>query len=389
MSFLKYTGIIDYNKNTRNYCFQMEDKTELLDKIYMNIPKPITDINFKEVFGKNPEIAKSLINSFLFPKTNKIKNIEYISLELQRKIGVFPEAPNKYDFDLLRVDIFFRCTLDEERSKEENEEDSKDNSEVGSKMKNDKNIDNTYIIDLEIQIGFSTERTRQLLNYIKKLDLKYKDRIIVLSLVNKESLNPKKNNSSMTSLQEQSEFDYKNIYEYDDYIIYQIDLDYCRKKITSNNGDLWLTEENEKLNDYTKEWVKYLTLSTWCKSYKNDYYALPTLTKKFFKNNYIYEAISILYNQDEVYYQMDLYDQQVKEKNIKKFKEQEKKLQELKDKNEENKKLIKKIKELETQLHHKKKKNIEKKRKTPLANSNSYDKNSNSSDSNSNSSYNS
>ena len=169
----------------------------------------------------------------------------------------------------------------------------------------------------------------------------------------------------------------------------QIDLDYCRKKIISNNGDLWITEENEKLNDYTKEWIKYLTLSTWCKSYKNDYYALPTLKKEFFKNNYIYEAIAILYNQDEVYYQMDLYDQQVKEKKIIKFKEQEKKIKELKDKNKENKKLIKKIKELEAQLDHKKKKNLEKKRKTPLTNSNSYDRNSNSSDSSSNSSYNS
>ena len=62
MSFLKYTGEIDYNKGTKNYCFQMEDKTEYFDKIYMNIPKPITDTNFKQVFGKNPEIAISLIN---------------------------------------------------------------------------------------------------------------------------------------------------------------------------------------------------------------------------------------------------------------------------------------------------------------------------------------
>ena len=62
MSFLKYTGEIDYNKGTKNYCFQMEDKTEYFDKIYMNIPKPITDTNFKQVFGKNLEIAISLIN---------------------------------------------------------------------------------------------------------------------------------------------------------------------------------------------------------------------------------------------------------------------------------------------------------------------------------------
>jgi len=211
-------------------------------------------------------------------------------------------------------------------------------------------------------------------------------------LVSEGNLKPKENNSSFISLEEQSLFDYKNIYEYDDYVIYQIDLDYCRKKISSNNGDLWITEENEKLNDFTKEWLKYLTLSTWCKSYKENYYALPTLNKQFFNNKYIYDAIAILYNQDEVYYKMDLYDQQLREKRIKKFKEQEK---ELKDKNEENERLKKKTEELKAQLDDKnkaksnKKKTSEQKRKTPLKDSNSYDKNSNSSKSNSSSSYNS
>ena len=347
MSFLKYTGEIDYNKGTKNYCFQMEDKTEYLDKIYMNIPKPITDTNFKQVFGKNPEIAISLINSFLFPKTNKIKSIEYLSGELSRRIGAYPEPVNIKDYDLLRVDILCRCILDEE----DREEDSEDNSECGSKIRDNRNIDNTYIIDLEIQIGFSNENTRQFLAYAKKLDLKYQDRIIVLSLVSKGSLKPKINNSSKISLQEQSLFGYKNTYEYDDYVIYQIDLDFCRKKISSNDEDLWITSEKEKLNDFTKEWLKYLTLSTWCKSFEENYYALPTVKKEFFKNNNVYEAITILYNQDNIYYQMDLYDQQVKERRIQKFIEQERKL---KDKNDRIRNLENKIKELEAQLNCKK-----------------------------------
>ena len=54
MSFLKYTGQIDYDEKTKNYCFHMEDKTKYFDKIFMHIPKPITDTNFKQVFGKNP-----------------------------------------------------------------------------------------------------------------------------------------------------------------------------------------------------------------------------------------------------------------------------------------------------------------------------------------------
>ena len=406
MSFLKYTGEIDYNKSTKNYCFQMEDKTEYFDKIYMNIPKPITDTNFKQVFGKNPEIAISLINSFLFPKTNKIKSIEYLSGELPGKIGSYPEPVNTKDYDLLRVDILCRCKLDEE----DREEDSEDNSESGSKIRDNRNIDNTYIIDLEMQIGFSNENTKRFLKYAKKLDLKYQDRIIVLSLVSKGTLKPKKNNSSKISLQEQSLFGYKNTYEYDDYVIYQIDLDFCRKKISSNDEDLWITDEKEKLNDFTKEWLKYLTLSTWCKSFEENYYALPTVKKEFFQNNNVYEAITILYNQDDVYYQMDLYDQQEKEKRIQKFIEQEKKLieqekklKELKDKNDENLKLKNKIKELEAQLYskknskrkkskknkkNKKSQNKEQKRKTPLKDDNSYDRNSNSSHS-SNSSYNS
>ena len=401
MSFLKYTGKIEYDKGTKNYCFYMEDEKKCFDKLYMNIPKPITDTNFKQVFGKNPEIAKSLINSFLFPKTKKIKRVEYLSGELPGRIGAYPEDVNNKDFELLRVDILCRCILDEDGREEDSEGDSI--------IIDNRNIDNTYIIDLEMQIGFSIDNTRRFLTYAKKLDLKYKDRIIVLSLVSKGSLKPKKNNSSKISLQEKSLFDYKKTYEYDDFIIYQIDLDYCRKKISSNDEDLWITDEKEKLNNLTKEWLKYLTLSTWCKSFSPNYYALPTVKKEFFKNNNVYEAIAILYNQDDVNYQMDLYDQQLKEERIQKFKEQEKEIndknkkikdqeKEIKDKDGENKILKNKIKELEAQLNDKnsskkkkkkkkkKKRNSKKKRKTPLKNDNSYDRNSNSSDSNSNSS---
>ena len=227
--------------------------------------------------------------------------------------------------------------------------------------------------------------------------MKYKDRIIVLSLVSKGSLKPKKNNSSKISLQEKSLFDYKKVFEYDDFIIYQIDLDYCRKKILSNDEDLWITDKKEKLNNFTKEWIKYLTLSTWCESFSQNYYALPIIKKEFFKNNNVYEAITILYNQDDVYYQMDLYGQKLKEERIQKFKEQDKKIKdqekELKDKDDENKALKIKIKKLEGQLNDKnnsknkkkkgkeKKKNLEQKRKTPLKKDNSYDRKSNSSDS--------
>ena len=162
----------------------MEDKIQYFDKIFMNIPRPITDTNFKQVFGKNPEIAKSLINSSLFPKTKKIKSIKYLSGELPGRIGAYPEDVNTKDFDLLRVDILCRCILEED--------DREEDSEGDSIITDNRNIDNTYIIDLEMQIGFSIENTRRFLTYAKKLDLKYKDRIIVLSLVSKGSLKPKK-----------------------------------------------------------------------------------------------------------------------------------------------------------------------------------------------------
>ena len=72
----------------------------------------------------------------------------------------------------------------------------------------------------------------------------------------------------MISLKEKSLFNNKNIYECNDYMIYQIDLDYCRKTILSkNNKNLWIMDKKENLNDYSKEWLKYLTLSTLCKSY--------------------------------------------------------------------------------------------------------------------------
>jgi len=156
MSFLKYTGKFDYIEETKNYWIQIEDMTEYFDKIFMNFPKPITDNNFKEIFWKNPEIAISLINSFLYSKTNKIKNIEFLSWELPGRIGKYSDLVNTNDYDLLRVDILYRCTLDEEK-----------NSEVGSKIIDNRNNDNTYIIDLQIQIGICNENTRWFLAYAK------------------------------------------------------------------------------------------------------------------------------------------------------------------------------------------------------------------------------
>ena len=143
-----------------------------------------------------------------------------------------------------------------------------------------------------MQIGFSKENTRRFLKYAKNLDIIYNNqKIIVLSLVYTGFLNPKKNKGSLISLEQKTIGDYKKIYTFDDYKVYQIDLDYCRKIISEKKEKkLWILNKNQTIRNEAKMWIKYLTLPIWCKQSFNlekDYYVLPPLKKEFFNNKFI------------------------------------------------------------------------------------------------------
>lgn len=89
MSFLKFTG--ESNKEKEHYyVFEMEgETTEKYKDDYIDMPSPINYNNFKQVFEYNPEITKSLLNSLLFPQDNNIIKIEYIPRKQPKKKLIF------------------------------------------------------------------------------------------------------------------------------------------------------------------------------------------------------------------------------------------------------------------------------------------------------------
>ena len=66
------------------------------------------------------------------------------------------------------------------------------------------------------------------------------------------------------------------------------------------------------MNDYSKEWIKYLTLPIWCKSSdeKKYYYEFPPINKDFFKSENVYDAFKILTKQDKANYLKSAFDQE-------------------------------------------------------------------------------
>ena len=112
--------------------FKMEGKKseDYIDDC-VNVPSPIIDSNFKIIFGNNPDITKSLLNSLLYPKDNNIIKVEYLTGELLQKITQFPEQVNLNSLDSIRADILCKCTLRNKFSDESqnNSEESNESEE--------------------------------------------------------------------------------------------------------------------------------------------------------------------------------------------------------------------------------------------------------------------
>ena len=110
MSFLNFTG--ESRKENNNYVFVMQGFNEDISrKNCINIPSPIIDNNFKQVFGNNPEITKSLLNSILYPNDNNIIKVEFLPEELPAEITKFPEEVKFNFLDSLRVNILCKCSF--------------------------------------------------------------------------------------------------------------------------------------------------------------------------------------------------------------------------------------------------------------------------------------
>ena len=181
------------------------------------------------------------MNSFLYPKDNKIKTIKYNSREIPGDITKYPQPLSLHSLDSIRVDVLCKCIMEKDNEdkkyKDENNKDGKnedeeneiddneyeyeyeeeDNEDEDEKDENedeeDENFENNkiIIIDLEIQIGFNVENTKSFLTYAKKLEKKYEKDIIVLSLVYKVFAFPKAGKGSITSIKEKIISDYKKL----------------------------------------------------------------------------------------------------------------------------------------------------------------------------------
>ena len=360
MSFLKFTGDSDDENYYR--LFKMENEEDYKSES-INIPSPIIDNNFKQVFRNNPEITKSLLNSLIYPVHNSIDEVIIISGELPGKINKYPEPANTYSQDSLRADILCKCILkDEIYDEEQNNSDHQGSDDDKNQIREDGEQDNLedkniILIDIEMQIGSNTNTTRKFIDYAKRLDYMFRRKVIVLSLAFNGSAFPRKNKGFKINLEQKSLADYKNIIEYDDYIIYQIDLDYCRKLISEKkDNNIWILDKQQKINDSSKEWIKYLTLPMWCDCIGDYYYIFPILDKKFFLTKEVYKAFKILNEQNDINYYRKAREQEDRENLLRQYIQVKKEAENYK---EEAEKKDKKIKEIEKEKN-KKIKEIEK-----------------------------
>lgn len=264
MSFLKYTGEFEIQKNGR-YKFTMSDKKIIRKDTITKVSNPIIDNNFQMVFGKYPEITKNLLNFLFYPQSKQIKDIKYLPQNIPGQLG------ERNSLNSVRFDVLCKCELC-----------------------NRANPKKEMIIDIEMQKNFNIENTKRFILYLKKLYSAYNNiDIMVFALVFRKSDNPQKNNGSKTYIEQVNIDDNKGINKFNEFPIYQIDLCYCYKLIFKMKKDLYINTEKEIIQNEGKEWIKFFNISNWCKN-SDELYILPEIEPDFFEGNEIYNAFTLL-----------------------------------------------------------------------------------------------
>lgn len=281
MSFLHYSG--EYSKENDKFNFIMKDgkkEYNLLDENYIQLADPTVDNTFKQIFAQNENITMSFLNDLLFPSKNKINKIQYLPTEHP---GFGP-----YSSGSIRMDVVCKCYL--------NNEDEEDESELYNET--DKNI---LIIDIEMQIGYNKSYDKRFLKYLRILDKSYcLKKVMVLALIKTKNQNKKKNISSEISFSKKFyEDNYRDVINFDDCIIFQIDLNFCYKLICQNKQFYIL--EDQYIKKKGKEWIKFLTLSNWCEMINELYFIFPPLEKIKINETQLLAAFKILKKQSIVY----------------------------------------------------------------------------------------
>ena len=334
MSFLQYTGSSETQED--GSCeFQMENENVLKDEEgYIEVTSPAIDNTFQTIFGQNKNITKDLLNSFIYPNEDRIKEVTFLPTNFSGQIGA------KFSLGSIRADVLCKCDLQEDE--------------------NDKDLE--LIVDLEMQIEFNKQNTQRFINYFKTLISNYgKVNIIILALVFRDVPNPYINKGTKTYIEELriESNEEKNLF--DEFPIYQIDISSCYSLIFKKNEQLGIISKDKVLNDKGKEWIKFFNIPNWCGFYKKDYYAFPKLKNMSFKSNEVCKALEILSKMDKTQYEMHLIDwsqylknNELFEKLKKENEAQKEKLYKQKEKINDQKEEIKRLKKLLNMVKNKK-----------------------------------
>ena len=263
MNFLEYTGNCKHPKV--NYIFTMKNGKKLKTRYFSKIPNPTFNTSLTLMFGEKKCILKSLLNSVLFPLSKKISKIEYNTT----KYPYYDEVFDRYDYGNKVLNIGCKCFLN----------DSQKNTQL-----------NIY---LEIQTGFSNKVSKKFLDLSKEIAKANKsNNILVVSFILRELY---KNETSTANLKKENLESYVIKRTYGGLVLIEIDLNACLDLI--EKGKDIIINNNEKIVEAGKEWIKLLTIPLWCDRDPNDSrnYIIPLYTrKKFFYNKNIKKALDEL-----------------------------------------------------------------------------------------------
>ena len=85
MNFLDYIGLYyDYPQDKNKYQFAFRNNSYLLSEYYSIVP-PVYDVGFKKIFfyrNEEIKIIADFLNDLLFPVTQSIIRLEYLSKEI-------------------------------------------------------------------------------------------------------------------------------------------------------------------------------------------------------------------------------------------------------------------------------------------------------------------
>ena len=266
MYFLDYTG--DYGEaNSAVYKFYFKGDIEVERKPRFIIP-PIYDVSFKKVFICNEnglKILKDFLNSLLFPKTQSIIELRFISKEILSNSHLKQNEGSLFVNNACIAII--KC--------EEN----------GKKIKKE------VIIDFEMESSYQVDKyTKKFFNYATGLRNQndFKETWVIALGVNR-SKKPQKEYSSKSCITKKYKFNnYEKGNDLNYVKIYEIFLNDYYSQLDKDISVF----EGEVIQEIGKEWIKLFTIELWAKGVNEYSYCIPFGLK--YKGNYIEKAIDIL-----------------------------------------------------------------------------------------------